>query len=54
MTIIQFHGILEYWNIGILGDKTKDFFCLILYPLFHHSIIPFFHDSIVPTFHMDF
>ena len=29
-------GILEYWNIGILGKRVKQD------PLFHHSIIPSF------------
>jgi hypothetical protein len=44
-------GTLEYWNIGILRDRTKDLFCLISYPLFHHSNLPFFHNIIIPTFH---
>jgi hypothetical protein len=31
------HGMLEYWNIGIMGEKSKS---ILFKSLFHPSIIP--------------
>jgi hypothetical protein len=41
-------GILEYWNIGVVGSKeekpsSKMAFFRFYCPLFHYSIIPTFH-----------
>jgi hypothetical protein len=47
-------GMLEYWNIGILGKKVRIRLVCVIIPPFHHSIvpaffiIPLFHDSIIP------
>jgi len=46
--LYRFHGMMEYWNTGVLGIsaeinyfncKKKNFFQPII-PLFHYSIIP--------------
>jgi hypothetical protein len=41
-------GMLEYWNIGILGKKVRISLVCVIIPPFHHSIVPAF--SIIPSF----
>jgi len=56
-------GRLEYWNTGILGQKSERSqfgkikmpvylmkLVVVRNPSFHHSIIPLFHYSIIPLF----
>jgi len=45
LVTFNFSFLTEYWNAGIMGDKTvkKGLFLIVFRPLnptFHHSIIP--------------
>lgn len=43
-------NLLEYWNVGIVGQKLEQvyfkirlsFIQIVIYPFFQHSTIPFF------------
>jgi hypothetical protein len=40
---VRNHGILEWWNDGIMGFEDKREFFSLCNPIFHYSNIPSFH-----------